>query len=142
MDQAHSRRGFAIMTSMLFGGIAGCTTFFDERRTISIGVLNPMDEPVNVRTTIYKEEAVLAEQEVGLVGNSDPDRINPGSFTYITIDDIAEGDELTAEIAVNENRTETVEQTIDCDTAGDEFTFRIYEDHIRTSTGCTTKNTP
>lgn len=143
MTQTYLRRRFVAMAPLLLSGFAGCSTFSSESRTIGVSVMNHTDESLNVRLAIYKEDIVLAEQDFDLPGEKpDSDGVGAGSYTHINIDGASEGDKITAKITVNENRTETIEHTIDCDIdnqtwTGDGVAFRIREEYIETSAGCT-----
>ena len=146
MTARYSRRSVITAVPALIGGFAGCSVPSNESRVIGIFVVNQTREYLTAEVQISQDDDVLAEQRIELPHERPPDidGTHTSMYTQASVGDIPEGTTLTAEILVNDNRTESVEFIADCEVGdqftGDEVSFRIRDELIWTHTGrCTTE---
>lgn len=139
MSSEHSRRTIVSAFPFLFGVLSGCSAFNNDSRRVGFQVINHTDEEVMVYLQVYRADELLAEQSVTLgMDNSD----SSSTKTDVIVDDLSENTKLSAEITVNEDRTESISFSVDCPVdeqwSGDGVAFRIREDYIESRDGCTT----
>lgn len=148
MSGRYYRRSVISSLPALLGGVAGCTVFSDYSRVIGIEVINQTADELIAEIEIREDGTVLAQQRVDLPADQpDADDRHSSVFTQASLADIPEGTVLTAELFVDDQRTETVRFTADCEIGeeytGDGVSFRIQDDSIDTHTGfCTTEDLP
>ena len=148
MKQQYHRRAVIAAFSAFLSGVAGCFDFSDEARVIGIFVINQTDEHLTAEIEIREDDTVLAEVRVDLPDERpDTDGTHSSVLAQVSVADISEGTELTAEIGIDEHWTETVDFVADCDIdgdiTGDEVSFYIQDDYVDTRTGrCTSEGLP
>ncbi|MEY7849773.1 hypothetical protein AB7C87_11320 [Natrarchaeobius sp. A-rgal3] len=137
MEKNLSRRTILSIFPVLAGVFSGCTYFQDRQHTIGFTAINHTDESFTAYLEIHKDDELLVQQSLDLPSESpDPDGVNSSTTTHISLDSTIRTAELTAELSIDENRSETVEFPANCD-HGDEVGFRIHESHIDSDVTCT-----
>lgn len=148
MRVRYSRRTVIAALPALIGGFAGCSGRSDESRVIGIFVVNQTDDHLSAEVQISQDGDVLVEQRVELADERpDTDGRHASVFTQASVGDLPQGTTVTAEILVDDKRAESVDFAADCEIGdrftGDEVSFHIRDELIRTHTGrCTTEGLP
>ena len=137
----HTRRSFLAGSAVgAASALAGCFAANDDSRRVGVTVIDHTDESLDVRVRVTSDEEFVAEQHLDL-GPTDPDGSSTMTNTHVLVTDLEEGSDLTTEITVDETRTESVRFTLDCPVddrwTGDGVAFRVRNEYIETSDGCT-----